>query len=537
MLRNYFYLLRATAELEPLLLSARCTEAYSQEKDCLVIKMLDKNGADLSLLISVNPQKSHLVVKNNLKRAKKNSISFFENIFPLRIKTVSMALNERIMRFGTDKGSLYWIIRGNLSNLLYADEGGNIAFFKKVEIPELETLSIELKNLVYVRPEDYPAVKENIIEQKTHPFLGKETFMEIKASCIQCNRVSVESITNEILGSPISVFYDKTNRRVRMLPESFSIYGAKDICEKYRTDSYLDAAGKFIAMEHAFREENSLRTEIGGFLEKTLSRGAERLNVLKGRLGRENLEEEYRRIGNLLLSNFHLIKPGIDRLNLTDYSRGQTEEVSLDPKLSASKNVENYFSKAKSQRKSIEASAFLYEKYQAKYNFFLRLKEEYIKASGTRELNDIKVKAGIRNSAAGKNMETGNKFRKFLIENKYELYVGKDSANNDLLTCKFAKSNDYWFHARAVPGSHAVLRNQNSSEKIPRPVLKAAASVAAFYSKAKTSKLAPVSFTQKKYVIKRKGLDPGQVILTREEVLMVRPGIPVNCLKDIEDEA
>ncbi|HEX2963553.1 MAG TPA: NFACT RNA binding domain-containing protein [Ignavibacteriales bacterium] len=125
--------------------------------------------------------------------------------------------------------------------------------------------------------------------------------------------------------------------------------------------------------------------------------------------------------------------------------------------------------------------------------------------------------------------EEGSKFKHYIIENKYHVYVGKDSANNDLLTVKFAKQNDYWFHARAVPGSHVVLRVENSKEAIPKPVLKKAASLAAFHSKAKTSKLAPVSYTLKKYVTKRKGMEPGKVALLKEDVLLVPPEVPQDC--------
>lgn len=91
-----------------------------------------------------------------------------------------------------------------------------------------------------------------------------------------------------------------------------------------------------------------------------------------------------------------------------------------------------------------------------------------------------------------------------MIEGKYDLYVGKDSKNNDLLTTKFAKQNDYWLHARGASGSHAVLRIHNTKEPVPKSVLKKSASIAAFHSKAKTAGIVPVAFTFKKYVVKKK---------------------------------
>ncbi len=121
------------------------------------------------------------------------------------------------------------------------------------------------------------------------------------------------------------------------------------------------------------------------------------------------------------------------------------------------------------------------------------------------------------------------KFKHYLLEDKYHVYVGKDSANNDLLTTKFAKQNDFWFHARSVSGSHVLLRVENSKDVIPKHILKKTASLAAFHSKAKTAGVVPVSYTYKKYVIKRKNMPIGQVSLLKENVLLVKPEIPEKC--------
>ena len=107
--------------------------------------------------------------------------------------------------------------------------------------------------------------------------------------------------------------------------------------------------------------------------------------------------------------------------------------------------------------------------------------------------------------------------------------MGRDSRENDYLSIKFAKQNDYWFHSRGLPGSHVLLRVENTKEIIPKNILKQVASIAAFYSKAKTAKVAPVSYTFAKFVHKKKGMEPGQVLLQRENVLLVKPEIPKNC--------
>jgi predicted ribosome quality control (RQC) complex YloA/Tae2 family protein len=99
--------------------------------------------------------------------------------------------------------------------------------------------------------------------------------------------------------------------------------------------------------------------------------------------------------------------------------------------------------------------------------------------------------------------------------------VGKNAANNDLLTIRYAHKNDLWLHAKDVSGSHVVIKQQ--SQTFPIAVITYAAQLAAYYSKLKGSTLVPVSYTLKKYVRKPKGMEPGQVIVDREEVILVEP--------------
>ena len=57
----------------------------------------------------------------------------------------------------------------------------------------------------------------------------------------------------------------------------------------------------------------------------------------------------------------------------------------------------------------------------------------------------------------------------------------------------------------------------------PDNIVKKAAEIAAWYSAAKHSELVPVLYTLKKYVRRGKNLPAGQVIVEREEVVIVRP--------------
>lgn len=76
----------------------------------------------------------------------------------------------------------------------------------------------------------------------------------------------------------------------------------------------------------------------------------------------------------------------------------------------------------------------------------------------------------------------------------WKVLAGKTDADNDFLSIKMAKPNDYWFHVRGMPGSHVILRAK-PNEDPDRETLKRAAAVAAFHSKARNGGIVAVSCT------------------------------------------
>ncbi len=58
--------------------------------------------------------------------------------------------------------------------------------------------------------------------------------------------------------------------------------------------------------------------------------------------------------------------------------------------------------------------------------------------------------------------------------NGYEqdIYVGKNNRQNDILTLKTANREDYFFHAKDIPGSHVILRNNELNEEDAKSLIK-----------------------------------------------------------------
>ena len=111
------------------------------------------------------------------------------------------------------------------------------------------------------------------------------------------------------------------------------------------------------------------------------------------------------------------------------------------------------------------------------------------------------------------------------------MLAGKSDADNDMLSLKVAKPDDWWFHVRGMPGSHVILTGLPGS-RADRDTMKLAAAIAAWHSKAREGGVVGVACTQARYVTKPKGAGPGTVSIRKERVLKVRPGLPEGAVKD-----
>jgi hypothetical protein len=112
-------------------------------------------------------------------------------------------------------------------------------------------------------------------------------------------------------------------------------------------------------------------------------------------------------------------------------------------------------------------------------------------------------------------------YRRFVTASGFEVWVGRTEVENQTLTFRDARPDDLWFHVKQYPGSHVILR---SGKAVPsHEDLLDAATLAAFYSKARTGSAVPVDYTARKFVRKRPRGAPGQVLYTRERTLYVTP--------------
>ena len=113
----------------------------------------------------------------------------------------------------------------------------------------------------------------------------------------------------------------------------------------------------------------------------------------------------------------------------------------------------------------------------------------------------------------------------YILPEGWTVIAGRTDADNDRLSLRIARPNDWWFHVRGMPGSHVILQAQSGREP-SNAVLRQAAAVAAYHSKARSGGSVAVSATRARFVRKPRGAKPGTVQIRRETVFKVRPALP-----------
>lgn len=113
----------------------------------------------------------------------------------------------------------------------------------------------------------------------------------------------------------------------------------------------------------------------------------------------------------------------------------------------------------------------------------------------------------------------------YLLDGEWHVWAGRTARDNDRLSLKVARNDDWWFHVKGLPGSHVVLFVRDGVEP-SRDVVKRAASIAAWHSKLREGGQVAVSATRARHVSKPRGAKAGLVSIRKEVTLKVRPGVP-----------
>jgi predicted ribosome quality control (RQC) complex YloA/Tae2 family protein len=540
MLTNYHTLKNLIVQIKPKLVHSQIVEAFTQEKDTLHIIIAGEEA--LALELNATGQ-GYIFLRSKFERARKNSLDIFPEIFGDEIRDVLIYKADRIIEILLSSGLklIFQFFTGKVNFFLLNQKGEIIASFKNPKDNIGKIFEGEKKDSNYnLMLSDFNAFKNvwesNEIENpvlrlvKSVDTIDMLTAREIlhRAGELEAERIwkALVEVGVELKNPKARIYYDGS------FPRFFSIIELTHInLRKVEFDDINEAIRRFVIetrVGKSYRDEKkAIETKLNELVEKrrrTIEKVVEEIE-------NNQRAQQYEIFGSILMANLNLIEKGLEEVELVNVfsEKGEKIKVKLDPSLSPVENAQMYFEKAKKTRASLKIAQERLERLKFEIKQLENLLDELascenfdaLKKFKEKNLEELKKFGIVKDKIVEK---IGGKFRRFIVDGGFEVWVGKDAKSNELLTFKFSDKEDLWFHARGTSGAHVVLktgRRQPSKKAIEQ-----AGSIAAYFSQARTSRLVPVVVTKRKYVRKPKGAPEGTVTVEREEVIMVEPKLP-----------
>lgn len=258
---------------------------------------------------------------------------------------------------------------------------------------------------------------------------------------------------------------------------------------------------------------NQMKSDLNKKINSNIKSVLRKKKILSDNLDKKEKIDSYKRKGDLLAANVYKINKGDSKVNLVDfYDNNKEVEVPIDPSKNPWDNVKAAYDKAKKLKASYDYAIKDMPKQDDLHKYLLQVQDFINRSESIDDLLDIREEledARIikKNSKSKKIHHKKSKPYHYVTANGSDIFVGKNSKQNDELTLKFANKDDIWFHIKDLAGSHVILRNDNINEED----IHIGAYLAAINSSIPKGIKVDVDYTEKKNVNKAKGAKPGMV--------------------------
>jgi predicted ribosome quality control (RQC) complex YloA/Tae2 family protein len=315
--------------------------------------------------------------------------------------------------------------------------------------------------------------------------------------------------------------------------EGKPLLSVNDFCDRY----YSQQTGQV-----AFQQ---LHQQISQAIQNQLAKLTIKENEFLERLQLSTQADDFKDKADLLMAHLHLWEIGMKEIKLTDFHTEKSVVIPLEPTLNAQQNAQSFYKKHQKQKRAALAITPLLEAVQQEIAYLEQVSTavSLLEQSELAALQEIRAELAQQgylkvtaeyaprtksNSKGGKNKSNRTKqeeipdCHRFTTPNGFEVWVGRNNYQNDLISFRIAGEYDLWLHAQEISGSHVLLRLPAGAIADDQD-LQTAANYAAYYSRARQSDQVPVVCTIPKYVFKPKGAKPGMVVYTHEKIIWGQP--------------
>ena len=510
---NYYFLRQLAPALTERLRGYRVAVCFSQEKDELVIGLTD-GGKEIWLKAQLGANFPALALPETFQRARANSVDLFPDLLGEQVETVVPWPQDRVLQINFRSGArLVFKLYGPRPNAIFrSSPDGPAQLFQQKLLADAD-----------LRPQATPAL---VASGKLPPPLADLPLRYLRLHDYDPAPPEAKTrLVNQVLAQlekPAHYYLIQLDGRTRL-----SLLPLGDILETLPGTDPLAALRRFVPMALGRRALEMETKQLRQLLERRADEATTAAAHARQRLHALAHEAGYRHTADLIMANLHDIPAGATQIEVLDFYTGAARLIKLKRTEKPQHTAENLYRKGKNQQIEERQLTERIARREAKALTALERLEEMDTQPALAELRGLRTwrkQHGLDPAPTTAKAATELPFKVF-EDRGFTILVGRNAANNDLLTQKYAHKDDLWLHAKDVTGSHVVIRHR-AGQPVPEPVVEHAAMLAGWYSRRQHDTLCPVTVTPKKFVRKPKGALPGQVVVERERVVLVKPGNP-----------
>lgn len=578
-------------ELKAKLINGKIDKVYQPEKDELIINIRCQKKNE-KLLISASSNNPRIYITNISKPNPQNPPMFCmllrKHLQGGKILNIDQYSMDRILYFDIESLDELGVksikriiieIMGKHSNIILIDKNNNTIIDSIKRIPySVSTVRQILPGLCYELPPSKDKISPlNVSKNEFIHYLEidnaeKAIFRHIyttylgisplvsKEICYRSNidpntplsNISTEnayqlfnsfySIFHQIQNNifiPTIVFDKNENKIIDFSSIDLQQYDKKS---KSHFNSICMLLDKYYVERDNFDRIKQKTSDLKKIVQIRLDRTINKLNKQKQELLNASKREKYKIYADLIMANLHLIEKGKSEIELENFYDASLKKVKikLDPKISPNQNAQKYYKKYNKLKNAYHLLKEHIKKNEDEKKYLEQVLLNIENCTNLTEVNEIREELSEEgfikksNKRLKSNKNNSSKPKHFISSDGFDIYVGKNNKQNDYLTLKLSDKEDIWLHTKNIPGSHVIIKSNNS--EISKNAILEGALLAAYFSKAKMSSNVPVDYTKRKYVRKPNGAKPGMVIYDNNNTIYVTPSDEqINKILQVED--
>ncbi len=298
-------------------------------------------------------------------------------------------------------------------------------------------------------------------------------------------------------------------------------------CEQATFASISEALETYYAARNIYTRIRQKSSDLRRIVHTALERNRKKYALQQKQLKDTDKREKYRIYGELLNTYGYQAQEGAKKIEALNYYTNEMITIPLDEQLSPLENAQKYFERYNKLKRTHEALTTLIEETKNEIEHLESIATALDIALLEDDLVQIREElmefGYIRKKRGDKKAKIKSRPLHFVSSDGFHMYVGKNNYQNDELTFKFATGNDWWFHAKGMPGSHVIVKTE--SGELPDRTFEEAGKLAGFYSKGRENEKVEIDYLQKKNVKKPNKSAPGFVVYYTNYSLTIHPDI------------